>query len=194
MGMPVRSSAPLAALALLLLASCGSSSSGEGAAQATPRPTLPSTAPCPRITIIADAADLTRFRPGPRQDHAALELDARVLGFNARCDFVNRGDGLEVLVAPGFEAERGPASRAPQAALPWFVAVTDPRDSQIFDKRNYETPVRFPANVARARAQGEEVRMVLPLTEGRRTGDFAVRIGFQLTPDELALNRRRGPR
>jgi hypothetical protein len=185
------------AAALLLLAACGGSGSSTPTAGGTPtapRQTLPSTAPCPRITIIADAADLTRFRPGPRQDHAALELDARVLGFNARCDFVNRGDGLEVLVAPGFEAERGPASRAPQAALPWFVAVTDPRDSQIFDKRNYETPVRFPANVARARAQGEEVRMVLPLTEGRRTGDFAVRIGFQLTPEELALNRRRGPR
>ncbi|MBW8268101.1 hypothetical protein [Caldovatus aquaticus] len=165
-------------------AGCG----GEGASQ----PPLPAT--CPRIGILGEAADLVRYRPGAGQDLSALELEARVTGFQARCDYVNRGRAMEVRLTVGLQAERGPAARAASAELPWFVAVTDAGEEAILNKREFVTRVGFPPNVGRARATSEEISVTLPLGQGRDFGDYALLVGFQLTPEELALNRRRGLR
>jgi hypothetical protein len=54
--------------------------------------------------------------------------------------------------------------------------------------------VTFPPNVQRAEAVGRPVRVTVPLGEGRRAADYVLRLSFQLTPEELALNRQRGPR
>ncbi|GGG33812.1 hypothetical protein GCM10010964_22180 [Caldovatus sediminis] len=178
-----RAAALVPALVVLALAAgCG----GEGS-----RPVLPAT--CPRIGILAEAADLLRFRPGAGQDLSALEVGARVTGFDARCDYANRGRALEVRLTVDMEAERGPASQARSAELPWFVAVTDAAGEAILNKREFATRVGFPPNVGRTRARSEEISIMLPLGDGRRLGDYALLIGFQLTPEELAANRRRGP-
>ncbi len=62
-------------VAAMLLAGC----SGVGRGPATPP------APCPRITILGDGADLTRYQPGAIQDLATMTFDARLIGFQARC-------------------------------------------------------------------------------------------------------------
>lgn len=173
-----------ALVAPALVAGCGG---GESS-----RPLLPAT--CPRIGILGEAADLVRYRPGGGQDLSALELEARVTGFQARCDYVNRRRAMEVRLTVGLQAERGPASRAPSAELPWFVAVTDAEGEAILNKREFATRVGFPPNVGRVRATSEELSITLPLGGGRDFGDYALLVGFQLTPEELALNRRRGLR
>ena len=175
--------APALAVLALLAAGCG----GEGS-----RVVLPAT--CPSVGIVGEAADLTRYRPGGGQDLSALDLEARITGFQARCDYANRGRALEVRLTVGLLAERGPASQTRSADLPWFVAVTEAEGETILNKREFATRVAFPANVGRTRVQSEELSITLPLGEGRRLGDYALLIGFQLTPEELALNRRRGLR
>ncbi|WP_372623227.1 hypothetical protein [Falsiroseomonas sp.] len=167
----------------LLITACGGSPLPAGSA------------PCPRIAILADGADLTRFRTGAARDLTALTLDARITGFDARCDYAG-GDlrALEVRITPRFEAERGPAAAGRGADLPWFVALSDTADTRILARVAQTTPVTFPPNVQRAEASGRPVQVVVPLPEGRRASDYVVRLSFQLTPEELALNRQRGPR
>ncbi len=189
---PVRpaAAAPAAALALLAMAAALAGCGGSGSEA---RPNLPAT--CPRVALLADAADLSRYRPGGGQDLSALELDARISGFQARCDYARRGRALEMTLSVGLQAERGPAAQARSADLPWFAAVTDAaEDGPILNKREFTTRVTFPPNVGRVRVQSEELSITLPLSETRRLGDYAVLVGFQLSPEELALNRRRGPR
>lgn len=170
----------------LALAACGSSG--------TPAP-AGGTAPCPRIAILADGADLTRFRPGAGRDLTALTFDARIAGFEARCDFAGRDrQELEVRITPRFEAERGPAAQGATADLPWFVALSDSGDTTVFTRLADTARVTFPPNVQRGSATGRAVRLNMPLGEGRRAADYVVRLSFQLTPEELALNRQRGPR
>ncbi|HEV7263968.1 MAG TPA: hypothetical protein VGN83_03495 [Falsiroseomonas sp.] len=167
----------------LMVAACGS-------------PQLPAgSAPCPRIAILADGADLTRFRGGAARDLTARTLDARIAGFNARCDYAGSDRrALEVRITPRFEAERGPAAEGRSADLPWFVALSDAADTRLFARVAQSTPVTFPPNVQRAEAVGRPVQVVVPLPEGRRAADYVLRLSFQLTPEELALNRQRGPR
>ena len=77
--------------------------------------------------------------------------------------------------------------------LPWFIAVTDANDSQLIERQNYVVPITFDANVNRIRVQSRAVTLNFPADE-RRAEDHNVRLSFQLTRDELDLNRRRGPR
>jgi hypothetical protein len=152
-------------------------------------------APCPRIAILAEGADLTRFRDGAPRDLTAMVVDARITGFDATCDYAGRDrSAIEVRITPRFEAERGPAADGRSVELPWFVAVSDPEDSVTLDRVASSTHVTFPANVARALATGRPVRLLLRAEEGTRIQQYPVRIAFQLRPDELAFNRQRGAR
>lgn len=178
----------LAALAgLSLLAACG----GSGGAA----PSQTGQAPCPRIVILADGADLTRFRGGAMGDLTAMTLDARIAGFDAQCDFASRDrSALTVRVTPRFQAERGPAAEGRVADIPWFVALTDAGATSVLDRQAFTSRATFAPNVVRTPVQGQAARLTVPLAEGRRASDYAVRISLQLTPEELALNRARGPR
>lgn len=166
-----------------LLSGCG----GSGISSTSPP------APCPRVTVLADGADLTRFRPGAGQDLAAMTTDARLVGFQARCDYLRRREGVSVAISAVFDVERGPAATAREVSLPWFIAVTDAMDTQVIDRQEYVTPVAFETNVNRVRVQSRPVTLNFPADE-RLVENHNVRLSFQLTPEELALNRRRGPR
>lgn len=169
----------------LALAGCGGSDNAPRAGAA----------PCPRIAILADGADLTRYRAGSPRDLSAMTVDARIAGFDARCDFAGRDRNLlEVRITPRFDAERGPAAEGRTADLPWFVAVSDTADTEVFGRVSASTRVAFAPNVARAQVSGPSVQLTVPIGAERRAADYAVRISFQLTPEDLAQNRARGVR
>jgi hypothetical protein len=168
----------------MLLAACGGGPA-PGTAQA----------PCPRIAILADGADLTRFRPGAPRDLTAMVVDARITGFDARCDFTGRGaNAVEVRIVPRFEAERGPAAEGRGAELPWVVVLSDPADQETLARVAGTTAVTFPPNVARTLATGRPAVLTIPATGEARIAAYPVRIAFQLTQEEFAFNRQRGPR
>ncbi|HEY4251554.1 MAG TPA: hypothetical protein VGM87_10150 [Roseomonas sp.] len=172
----------LALAGTALLGACSSSSE-------TPRQ-----APCPRITLLREGADLTVFREGAGQDLSVMEYDARLTGFDARCDYTNRRRDIAVEIVPRFEVERGPVGRGSSADLHWFVAVSDAQDTRVIDRAEYDTRAIFQTNVSRGALAGERVRLTVPNSDGRNAAEFNVRISFRLTPEQLAYNRRRGPR
>jgi hypothetical protein len=149
-------------------------------------------APCPQVGVISDAADLTRFRAGGGSDLTALVVNAQVSGFQAKCDYTSRRDGLVVTLTPSFSAERGPAAAGPSLDIPYMVAVVDDSD-RVLSRAEYSLRVNFPPNVAKVKSTGEELSITLTggLAEAARR---RVLVGFVLSPEELATNRRRGPR
>lgn len=169
--------------ASLLLAGCGPSDRGNAL--------LDSLAPCPKITIVSDLADLTRFRSGGGRDLTAMELNASVSGFQAKCDYARGGNGLDVTLTPTFLVERGPAARGNAVQISYMVAVMQ-GDEPVAPPATYPLQVEFPPNVARAQGQ-DEIGIRLP---GRpeEAARRQIWIGFVLTPEELALNRARGAR
>ncbi|MBB5689189.1 hypothetical protein GXW77_09920 [Roseomonas alkaliterrae] len=166
-----------------LLAGCGGGSGSAGPP-----------APCPRVTILADGADLTQHRPGAVADLTTMTFDARLLGFQGACEYSRRRESVVVTLSAIFEVERGPAGAGVgRTTLPWFLAVTDAGDGQIIDRQEFASLVEFPPNVNRVRVQSRPVRLNFPAEE-RLVENHNVRLSFQLTPEQLALNRRRGPR
>ena len=94
----------------------------------------------------------------------------------------------------GFSVERGAASEGRSVDLPWFVAVIDRRTDAILSRQGFVERVNFGRNETRSTIDSAPVSISLPVGENRQASDYRLLVSFQLTPEDLALNRRRGPR
>jgi hypothetical protein len=146
---------------------------------------------CPRAQILADAADLTRYRTATSHDLTDMVLDGRITGVEGKCE---RGDDgqLNTTVRAGVTLTRGPAAQGRDAMAPMFVAVV--RNGEVLDKAIYRLDAAFPSNTDRLQLVSNDVTMTLPVGPKVTGPDYSVYVGFQLTQDELAANRKRGPR
>lgn len=147
---------------------------------------------CPHTGILADAADLTRYRPGtPGHDLTDMVLDGRITGVSGNCSRAGSRQ-IEVNVSTSMTLVRGPAARGPVGDFQLFLAVS--RDGQLLDKQVYQMVPSFGANSDTARLTSDPVKITLPVGPDNPGSAYDIVVGFQLTPDELAFNRRRGPR
>ena len=145
---------------------------------------------CPSLSLLPDAADLTSYSPRG-QDLTDLILDGRIVTVPATC---KRGDKGFVTTTMSVAADlfRGPSAPDRDFAVPVFIAVLD--GDTVIDKQDYEMTGTFPANVDRMRMSTPEITLNLPVTPTKTAASYKIYIGFILTQDQLALNRKRGPR
>ncbi len=150
---------------------------------------------CPRASIVGSAANVTRFRGdatgGGGQDVTDMVFSGRITGVTGTCERSDE-ETLNVTATIGLESTRGPASTSRTEDVPFFVAVA--QGEQILDKRVFHVRADFPANTDRLRLQSDEVHLTLPITRERSGAAYDMLVGFQLTPAELATNRRRDGR
>ncbi|TCZ64444.1 hypothetical protein [Roseicella aquatilis] len=172
----------LAAAAPLVLAGCGNATNQR----------LPLA--CPKPGILAEGADLTRYRPGQVRDLTTLEWDARLAGVGGGCNPGSKNRSIDVQLSARFTVERGVRAEGRSVDLPWFVAVVDNTTEQVLSRKSFVDTVSFAPNEVRTTAESEPVKLSLPVGENRRGTDYRIYISFELTPEDLALNRRRGPR
>jgi hypothetical protein len=179
--MGMRSGVVLAAVLTALLAGC------ESAPARLPLA-------CPTPGLLAEGADLTRYRPGEVRDLTTLEFDARLTGLSGGCN-AGRGDrSIDMRLAASFTVDRGAGAEGRVFDLPWFVAVLDRRDDQVLSRHSFVDRIAFARNETRTSGESEPVTISLPVNEHRRGGDYRILVSFELSAEDLALNRRRGPR
>jgi hypothetical protein len=178
----MRGAVVLAAILPMALLGCGNNT----------RSTLPIA--CVQPTLVSQGADLTRYAQGAGRDLTAVEFDARLAGLNGSCA-PGRGERSIVMsLTAEFSVERGPAATSRIVRLPWFVAVVDAQTETILNEVRFVDQMSFERNETRQTGASEPVQLVLPVGDGRRMQDYRIMVSFQLTPEELAENRRRGPR
>jgi hypothetical protein len=170
-----------AALLPLAVASCGG-----------PQSNLPQFAPpCPSPALIGTAADLTRYR-GTGRDLTDMVLDGRITGVHGGCKLDDKPNLLDVTVQVDLELTRGPAAPGRTAQIAYFIAVSE--GEQILNKRIIPVQATFPANVDRVHITADPIGLVLPISDTKSGAAYTIDVGFQLAPEELQLNRERGPR
>ncbi len=148
---------------------------------------------CPTLTLPADLADLTRYRPGSPPDLSSVVLDARVTAVDANCRRGRRDQSVDATISMRFQIDRGPAAPSRAVQLPWFIALLD-ADNNVINRQTFVLPAQFGVNTTRAAVSSQPVEISFPVGQERRAQDYRIMVGFQLTEDELAQNRRRGPR
>jgi hypothetical protein len=179
-----RISLPCAAAGVLLLAVAASLSACGG-------PTLPKFPPaCPQTGILRDGADLTRFQ-GDGTDLTNMMVDGRITGVTGKCSLDDLTH-LHTVISVSMDLTRGPAAKSREVDVTYFVSVS--KGDTILDKRTYTLPIDFPGNTDHVRLTGDQIDMVLPVDDPNSGAAYSVLVGYQLTPSELAFNRRRGVR
>ena len=167
--------------AALALAGCGGGNQQAAALLA-----------CPTPGLLRDAVDLTRYRGG-QGDMTALMVDARISGVaNGTCSESRDRRALTMQFSVMLSAERGPAAEGRQAQIPLMIAILG-EGGQVLRHQVVTQIVSFPTT-GRANIVSEPVELVLPVSQTRRATDYQVVVGFLLNEQELATNRRRGPR
>ena len=138
--------------------------------------------PCPEVLILGDADRLVRFVGGSGRENVAFE--ARIADFRGSCDYDDNGVEVEMLVE--IAAERGPENKDPEAAFEYFVAIPE-HLSQPGGKRILPVNGRFENGAMTYR---DNVAVFVPLAEPGDGPATLILLGLQLTPEEVAFNRR----
>lgn len=149
--------------------------------------------PCPRISILGDAATITKFRPGPGRDLTDVLYEGVVTNVTGRCTYANGGKGanraLSMKVVLVIEAARGPANRDGRAAFSYFVGITD-SSRNVLNKERFNVRMLFPGNRTRLVITDNPVTLEIPVKAGQSGRDFTIFVGFQLSREDLEYNRR----
>lgn len=143
--------------------------------------------PCPPVYIMADAAKITKYRPGSGRDLTDVEMEGEIVAFKGDCVYDDKGGEVSLQLA--FELRRGPAASGRTLDVTYFVAV--PKFYPAPGAKGVFTfPVTFPDTVDRIRVTDDEVSMRLPVRDKELIDNYEIFLGFQLTPEEMEDNRR----
>jgi hypothetical protein len=147
---------------------------------------------CPTPRLIPALADLTRYGgPGPSHDVTDLIVQARVVAVNGSCEAGDQPTKtLPAKVKVSISVLRGPAMKGREADVPVFLAVAE--GDTVRDKNVFAVHVTFPPNVDRLTITSPDIDMDLPISPAKSGAAYSIIAGFQLTPDELAVNRQGG--
>ncbi len=144
---------------------------------------------CPKLSLLRDAADLTRFAgpQGAPHDARSLALSARISAVPAKC---GNGPNDQVLARLNVvvQARRGPALNGDAAQIRYFVGITD--GDRVATERDFLLAVKFRPNVDQVTVTGQDIDLKLPVNKAKTAAAYHVYVGFRLTPEELEDNRK----
>lgn len=160
----------------LLLAGCGATSPSGVAI-------------CPKLSLLKDAADLTRFTGSPDAPHDArsLALTASISAVPARCGETKAGK-VRARLNVVAQVHRGPAFQGDIVRVPYFIAITE--GGKVITEQDFALAVKFPSNVDQANVTGQDIDLTLPVSKTKTAAVYHIYVGFRLTPEELAYNRK----
>lgn len=145
------------------------------------------TPPCPPVYILADAGNLTKYRPGNGRDLTDIAFEGEIRGYQGSCQYDEKGAKVDIQVS--FALTRGPANSDRKAQFSYFVAIPHFFPSPEA-KAEFPVSVDFPEGTNYMRYTDEEVSMRIPVKDKDVISKYEIYIGFQTSPEELEYNRQ----
>lgn len=147
--------------------------------------------PCPAVLPVRDAAYMTKFE-GNSQDLSdtlfEAKIDAVMPAKNCVYQLADDGNSIVYDIRVQFLAQRGPKEREGAAKFDYFVAVTGPGGKRLA-REVFPAEIPF-ENAATQAGIVEEIQPTIPLKPGENGDYYRVYVGFMLTEQELAYNRK----
>lgn len=164
-------------LAALAMAACSSDGEvGDGAIGL-----------CPQTAILDDPSQIVRFKSDTGKGPGDLLFHTQIKTFSGECEFDEKEIALDLRIS--METLRGPANAKGEAGFTYFVAVLG-LDKKILVRQKFPLIVKFDSNEAKMKFT-EAITVYIPRRKNDSTADYLVYLGYEMTPEELAYNRRR---
>jgi hypothetical protein len=144
--------------------------------------------PCPTVGVLNETDHVTLLS-GSGTDLTDVVARAEIGQIVSKCEYDTDAATITVDLAFNGIAEIGPAAQARALNLNTFVAVTR-RYSAFDNKQVYEVPVVFEPGQRQVRFVKTVEGTVLPYGGQADGSIYQILVGFQLTPEQLAYNRR----
>jgi hypothetical protein len=162
------------AAAALLLASCATKKEND----------------CPAASVIVDTSIATVFKPNATPDPANILYTVEVGGVQSSCDVDKQALNSSSSVDISLRATRAPSGGAVQYKVPYFVAVS--QSDRLLAKKTYVAEISFAPGQTNATFSGSVDSVDVSAGKDKKTFDYVILVGLQLTKDQLEYNRASG--
>ena len=143
--------------------------------------------PCPRVSVVEDAAKLVRFT-GAGHDANAIEMSAEITKYRGSCYYDKDDKTMDVKIVVGIDAFAGPAFAGGPERIDYFVAI--PAFSGPEGKKIFPLKLDIPKDPKGTHIDDGEVSLSFPIKDIKKLEAYEIFVGFQLSPEELDFNRK----
>lgn len=148
----------------------------------------PKILPCPNVTVVPSAENITIFREGPGRDLVDVTFEGSIEPVSGECEYQDDESLVVTEMVMRINATKGPAASSQAQEFPFFIAISD-WNRRILSKKVFKSPVEVPEGKRRGTVQ-EEIVHRIPVISGRSGADYTILIGFQLTREQLQYNQK----
>lgn len=146
---------------------------------------------CPDATVVNDLSALHRFVDMSSPSEKSSISNVTITDIANGCRY--KDDNIVVEMNIRFQGEAGERARIrdtdkPSFSYPYFVAVTSPHGT-ILSKEVYALTMSYDEDENEI-VHTEQIRQIIPLDGDIYGPDHSILVGFQLTEQELAYNRK----
>ena len=145
---------------------------------------------CPVPAILADTANVTVMRPGAVPDLANELYSVSLINAESDCAFNQRTGVIKSSLDLTFRATRAPSADAATYSVPFFVVVHE--NNKLFSKHIYQLRFTFAPGAATATIKQSPDETSIQLENGKLPWNYQLLAGFQLTPEQIAYNEKKG--
>jgi hypothetical protein len=145
---------------------------------------------CPAAVILADAGQMTVFRPGASQDLAGEAYRVAMVGTSSDCTINKKTGETGSSLRLSFRATRAPSADAAHYTVPYFVAVT--QGDQLIEKRILQVSFDFARGASLATFSESPDDFDIHVENGHQPYEYELMAGFQMTPAQVDYNKKMG--
>lgn len=148
------------------------------------------TAVCPDAAILANTASLPAFDPSKGDDPSSVIYNVAMTNVKTRCDYSKRDNTADANLRIFYTATRPPGGDDAHYRVPYYVAVTS--GGEIVDKQIHWLEFDFPKSTPTVTGEGYVGSVVIAVDHQKRSYEYHLLIGFQLTQAQLDYNKKMG--
>ena len=143
---------------------------------------------CPQVAILETPGELTRFAKGGLGKIAKVLFQAHMDITRATCE-IEAGESVLVTTDARLVVIRGPADTTGEAKFSFFYAVLDSQKKVIM-RETFPIIAKFDGLNNKIDFD-DTVTIEIDLDKGINPASYTVYAGFEMTAEELELNRKR---
>jgi hypothetical protein len=145
---------------------------------------------CPDAAVLANTSIIPVFDPAKGADPSNVVYTVQMMGLKSRCDYSKRDSSADVNLRIMFKATRQPGGEEAHYKVPYYLAVTN--EGNIVSKETRWLEFDFPKGVAIVKGEEYMSSMVVPVAKEKRSFEYHVLTGFQLTQAQVDYNKKTG--